>query len=154
MLIPRKTKYINNELCTRCGGKCCKRLPGITLPEDWGKESAIIQKQLIKAFKSKKYAIDWWEDDKPLYFVRPATKGINKLYDPSWGGECIFLTPSGCELKPEKRPSGCINLEPQIDGNGCINHGPDKFVFAKAWKPYKNIIHIAAKSANATPVST
>lgn len=26
--------YENHAICAECGGKCCKRMPGIVLPDD------------------------------------------------------------------------------------------------------------------------
>ena len=142
ILIPREANFLNSRACSKCTDPCCKRLPGITLPRDWGDD---MEEQLIKAFQSGKYAIDWYEDEPPLYFVRPAIKTAEGLYDPSWGGECIFLTTTGCELEPEKRPSGCILLEPRKEENGkCVAHDASKKESGLLWLPYENIIHKAA----------
>ena len=32
----QKVNYENKELCSDCGGKCCKRMSGICQPEDFG----------------------------------------------------------------------------------------------------------------------
>ena len=127
--------YVNYELCKKCGGKCCQELPGCCLPEDFDND----ENKVKAALKSGNYAIDWWEGDEPLYFVRPATKlGKEKecLFDPSWGGECIFFTQDiGCALPYEQRPSGCRLLEP-VESGKCISHGAGKWEAALAWKGY------------------
>jgi len=108
-------------------------LPGIALPEDFGLPDTV---QLIAALKSGNWVIDWWEDDKPLYYVRPATKdAIGKLFDPSWGGECVFLEKTGCSLPHDNRPAGCRLLEPNKPD--CIAHGASKFEAGKAWERYE-----------------
>lgn len=137
--------FEKKDICSNCKGKCCKRLPGSNFPEDFDMENGT--EKLIKAITNGNYAIDSWEGDpgdgeifKEAYFVRPATKNnIGKIYDYSWGGECIFLTITGCELKAENRPSGCIALEPKE--NICVLHGDkDKRNAALQWRKYFNIL--------------
>jgi len=133
------------ELCAECGGRCCKRLPGLNLPEDFGSTKEEIAANLAVALESRKYAVDWWAGDlegtehSDVYFIRPATKGAERIYDPSWGGECVFLAPTGCSLPPEKRPSGCKLLEPFADEE-CKVHGASKKDAARAWVPYQDLI--------------
>ena len=132
------TEYVNEEMCAACGGQCCKRLPGIASPEDFSLPDTT---QLIEALKSGKWAVDWWEGNNPLYFVRPATKdAIGELFDPSWGGECVFLTEKGCSLPHDQRPSGCRLLEPKEPH--CIAHGAGKEEAGLAWEKY-NLYAIA-----------
>lgn len=66
----------NKELCSRCGGKCCKNLPGTYSPQDlFGNE--VITKESIKnlVMESDYISIDRWEADdeydKELYYLRP-----------------------------------------------------------------------------------
>lgn len=146
-----KKNYLNTKICKQCGGACCKRLPGGCLPEDFGEP---LFENLIKAFKTG-YAIDWWEGDPTGkdkvacgYFVRPKIKGVDRLYDPSWGGECIFfIEGKGCTLLPDKRPAECRMLEPKKDGN-CIKHEVEKRTVAIAWLPFHKIIHKAAEQVD------
>ena len=123
------------------------------MPEDFGEP---LFDNLRQAFESGKWAVDWWEGDPTGkdevgrgYFVRPKTKYcVDKIYDPSWGGECIFLTiEEGCELSENERPAGCRLLEPKENGN-CISHGGGKRKTAIAWMPYHEIIHQAVKAAD------
>jgi len=136
--------YLNEEMCKKCQGRCCKFLPGAYFPEDFGitnsKEFLEIVHGLIK---KGKYAIDWWEgyeDYKHGYFIRPATKGKEGIiFDPAWGGgePCVFLTDNGCSLKLEDRPTGCRMLEPKSEENGkCICHSGSKKGAADAWWKY------------------
>ena len=133
--------YLNKKLCTKCGGQCCKHLPGGLYPEDLKKP---FKESLIELFKSGKYAIDWLEADSPDYFIRPAIKGVTRLFDPSWGGECVFLTDSGCELLPKYRPYQCRMVEPKPGDGKCVAHAGGKEEIATAWKPYISIILEAA----------
>jgi len=136
------------EICSQCGGKCCKRLPGTAHPSDFGLPST---RRLSAALRSGRWAIDWWEGDpredreevKRGYWIRPATKGKEgELYDGSLGGKCTFLTLRGCELSPEDRPLQCRLLEPRPGGHGnCkAHHGFTKREDALAWEPYWDLL--------------
>jgi Fe-S-cluster containining protein len=143
--------YLNIKLCKECGGACCKRLPGAAFPKDFGEKSLL--ENLVKAFKRNKWAIDWWEGDptgknklEKAYYIRPKIKGADNLFDPTFGGECIFLNNKGCELPPEERPLSCKLLEPKPKGKNCIHHlGNEKQKAALTWLPFTDMILEAAR---------
>ena len=138
--------YSKPDSCAQCGCECCKRLPGSVHPDD------VSQEQVAEMLASGRWAIDWWEGDpredfdknKELEcaeYLRPAIKGMEgKRRDASWGGECTFLTPSGCSLHETKRPRECIDLEPG-EGFGdseCHTHDWSKQKIAIAWISYQH----------------
>lgn len=143
--------YLRPKICAKCNGDCCKQHPGSTSPKDFGEP---LLDNLIKAFKTGKWAIDWWEGDprntdilSRACFVRPAIKGHKELYHPTWGGECVFFAENvGCELSVDDRPSECRMLEPKK--NGCVQHGSSKQDCAIAWIPYADIIRDAAEAVS------
>lgn len=110
-------EYLPTELCKNCGGKCCKKIPAPYLPSDIRRIFGDIE----KAVKSGMVAIDWWEGDNPLYFMRPKTIKTDDLYDPSWGGQCIHLTETGCALPRNQRPHHCKTPEPK-ENDECDSH--------------------------------
>lgn len=138
--------------CAGCG-QCCKNLPGSVYPSDTKGDMLTAVSGLLQ---TGRYAVDVWDggpqgvdnphcEDGP--FLRPATKGKEgRRYDESWGGECTFLTESGCSLREADRPGGCRNLEPSEDGN-CYDHcgqfGNDKERAAAAWWPFREILRAA-----------
>ena len=141
----KPNKYFENkELCSKCGGKCCKRLPGTAFPIDFDMKAG--SEKLINAITNGNYAIDCWEGDpgdnidKRAYFVRPATKNaIGKVYDYSCGGECIFLTNSGCTIEAKNRPLGCKSLMPgKIECK--LQYDADKRQASLSWRPYFDIL--------------
>jgi len=150
-----KKNYLNIDVCKECGGKCCKLLPGIAHPRDFNKPLA---KSLLKAFESGHWGIDWYEGDprqhkdelRKTFFVRPRIKGVKKLFDPAWSGECIFLAYDGCTLKPLERPRGCRLLEP-ISIKKCIPHVPDKEASTRPWIPYQKLILKVARVLRESP---
>lgn len=127
----------NNEnklICAECGGKCCKNMPGSVYPKD------VPNGDIEALLRAGNYAIDWWEGDprkecgqigKASYYIRPKVKGVKRLFDPSWGGECIFLTSTGCKLSFEERPAGCKIVKPAK--GGCNSKYNDKRGAAIAW---------------------
>ena len=135
--------YINTKICSECGGKCCKAMPGACFPSDFAFPANTTK--LAVALKSGRYAIDWWEGDpregKDEYsrgfFVRPAVKGKEGiLYDPTWDGECTFLDTNGCQLDKNNRPLNCKKLEPVAGGKCKIHDDASKQGAAIAWLPY------------------
>jgi len=148
----KKKNYLNPKICKECGGACCNFFPGECYPEDFGDP---LLENLIKAFESGKWAIDWWEGDprpeedklERAYYIRPSLKGVNRLFDPSWGGECIFLNNDRCILSPEERPKSCRMLEPKPKGEDCIHHDGTggKREAAIAWLPFTDVILEASR---------
>ncbi len=135
----------NTSLCSGCG-QCCKRLPGIVSPSDL---KEITVDSLTALFKEG-YQFDYWEGDltgKPehsgmiFYYLRPQTKkSVGRIVDGSWGGECVFLTESGCSKSFEERPAQCKALVP-VENQGCHVLIPyEKKTMIKEWIPYNGII--------------
>lgn len=151
------TGYYNRSICRACGGKCCKTMAGASSPEDFGAPNQkLLLRNLIKLFKSGDWTIDWWDGDptestvpkcEQGLFIRPQHKGNRAvLRDPSWGGECVFLTDKGCRLPAHKRPKGCRMLEPKQDKR-CVVHDYTKQRSAIDWMPYHTIIEMAEQEA-------
>ena len=126
-------EFFKPEICKKCGGTCCLRLPAPYTPKD----IQAIFGGIEQAIQSGKVAIDNWENP-ILYFMRPKTVLNNNLYDPSWGGACIHHKSNGCELPRDKMPTYCKTLEPKEDG--CDNHFKkenSKFWAGILWKKSK-----------------
>lgn len=129
--------------CAGCG-RCCSQMPGLTWPEDWGTNREQIAAAIIDALESGWYCFDCWDGDvfpnsslDRILMVRPQVRGMNRLFDPSWGGPCSMLGPTGCELSFESRPFICRDLTPH--SKKCFSQtgkGMDKTWSAKAWRPY------------------
>ena len=141
----------NNEnfsICSKCQGHCCKTMPGINHPDDFGYSK---EKEIERLLKSGFYAIDWYEGDpreghdefQVVYYIRPATiegKRLNRIMDPSWGGQCVLLNENGCSLKFEERPLACRKLKPnpEFTTKGCQGEGKEDH--ALSWIKYQKMI--------------
>ena len=146
-----KLNYTDEELCAACQGACCKYYAGSALPTDF--ESVSIS-DLTKLFSSGKWALDAWHGDPregmsvfdEAYFIRPAHKNAEgKIIDFSSGGICVNLTPTGCSLTSDERPTGCRLLKPGVDA--CIPTGATSRDAALAWLPYTRTLLEAARRA-------
>jgi Fe-S-cluster containining protein len=140
----REIKFNENKaICEECGGRCCKNIPGIFQPSDIELDAKKIAEKLIKNL----WAIDCYEDSPKLYYLRPATKNSSEIYDYSWGGECVFLTATGCSLSWENRPSGCRAVKPNHPKKCTCPDKYGKYQSGKAWQEYVDLLHEAATIA-------
>jgi Fe-S-cluster containining protein len=136
----------NKSFCFGCGN-CCKQLPGIVHPEDLGE---VTKEKLIEMFNNG-FQFDYWEgnltgqpehDDITFYYLRPQTKkSVGKMVDASWGGECVFLTETGCSKTFTERPTQCRALVPKEDKKCSIGDQKySKSEMIKDWLPYNQMI--------------
>lgn len=126
------------------------------MPEDFGPPEELREK-LREALATGNWAVDWWEGDPTggdkgqVYYVRPATKdkaGGSRIFDPSWGGVCVFHTSTGCSIF-ENRPSGCRGVKPgknPAGGFDCSVEHSTKEESAIAWHPYNDMLYEVACS--------
>lgn len=134
----------NKNICKKCKGRCCKSISGIYNPNDF---QTITVDSLLKYFNNGNLSIDWCEGDirpninelSQTYYLRPRHKEAN-IIDPSWGGECIFLTETGCKLVYSNRPQNCRDLIPNIDYKKCHLGSMSKTKYIKMWLPYQDIL--------------
>lgn len=139
---------VDDPMCAECGGKCCKNYPGSCYPDDI---EPLTAERVIEMVLHERYAIDWYEGDpRPdgdlnhVYFLRPAIRGVTSHLDPTWGGECVFLTDTGCSMSADKRPRECLAIIPSdpIDGHCLAEDGYEgKEAVAMAWLPHQDLMN-------------
>lgn len=138
------TNNENSKLCAVCVDSCCQRMPGAYMPDDIDLDLQSIADKLAAG----EWAIDWWEDEEPIYYLRVAAVGGRPILDPSWGGRCVFLIDSGCKLSFDERPTNCKAVLPSVSECKC----PDEYSkhnIALAWRPHEKLLMEAAKMAQA-----
>lgn len=132
-------EILNNEdfeICSKCGGKCCKHMPGSYYPSDF-KSEQLTKEGILDLIKNHKVSMDCYEDEIVQPFLRPRIN-TDKCYGFwSFGGVCLHLTPAGCELPFEERPFECRSLDPHTCGSAKSNGKKDG---ADAWEPYAHIL--------------
>lgn len=115
-------KYINYEMCKKCGGQCCKTTGCIYLPLDFKRmnENYLI-KEINKgnisisgqAFEIKGNAWSY------LPYLRARNKDSNIVDLMTTGGPCKLLTETGCKLNASQRPSLGLLITPTKIGGPC-----------------------------------
>ena len=155
------------ETCRRCGGQCCKTLPGAYLPGQLDEAS------IRDGIASGRLVLAWWDGDprpekqcfdvdcagggtcgrcsdpdrlRRAYYVRP--RNVNSKpgpFDASAQGQCVLLGPEGCTLPFAARPSGCQNLlvnraEPGNCHDYAVPTRSFKHYAALAWVPHQEML--------------
>lgn len=149
--------YVDKATCAECGGECCKSMPGIYSPEDFGAPDRVVMKRRIEAaFLANTACVDWWEGKlggaySPKHVRPQIARAYGRLRDPSWGGECSLLTPTGCSLAHDDRPYGCRALKPKAEFYGTCTMPKDykdpKKSGTMQWVKYQDVIEAALASA-------
>lgn len=126
----------NFEICSKCNGSCCKKLPGMMNPNQLQEVNELTLRNKLK----EGFQFDYIEGNEPIYYLRPSTiQSIGKTVDASWGGQCIFFKDKkGCSFTFDERPQQCQDLEPKADMR-CIS-SKTKTQYAMEWLPYQEII--------------
>lgn len=113
-------KNVNESLCTKCGGTCCKNCGCHFSPDDFEEISfEFLKKELEKGY----IAIDYVDgemiySDRGAYFlrIRNQEEPIAQLEDRR-RRPCILLTEKGCKLDYQNRPTGGKLLIPKESTN-------------------------------------
>ena len=121
-------------------------MPGIVHPNELEEITVESLSQMIK----DGYQFDYWEgnitglpehEEITAYYLRPQTKrSVGKVIDASWGGECVFLTETGCSKAFDQRPTQCRALKPEANGNCSYEKKYSKVEVIKDWLPYNDVI--------------
>lgn len=153
-LVKERKGYINQTLCAKCMGDCCKRRAGAVFPQDI---QGPLADGICEMLQTGNYAVDWYEGDPRadgeldcVYYIRPRhTNAREQVMDGSWGGQCVFLSDTGCILAFDRRPHECRMLEPIHTGQqySCKSHAGGKAKAALAWIPYQSEICAAIAKA-------
>lgn len=146
----------NKDICTPCGGQCCKSTPGTFMPNQILKGQSnqfeIINKMMDDGLIVINQ-IDVYNKDQPIaklsysfLVLQPATS-ISKKWSTKTSrgdnfGTCVNLTEKGCSLRFDERPYVCQQLIP-IEGGKC-HYDPkvniDEKLF-KAWEPHQQFLN-------------
>lgn len=128
-------EYCDPDICTKCGGSCCKNMGCHFAPSDFPELSFdFLKNEIEKGYIS----IDWWEGDHyPEHYLRMRHKNAD-IVDPSWGGECVMLTDKGCSFPFDKRPLGARALEPREKGQCVVHYSKEEC--KNEWGQYSDIL--------------
>lgn len=156
-----ENKYINEEMCKECGGRCCKKGGCQYAPTDFEnlKFNYLLEK-LNEGYISIVAALDVNNINgrsyvTPYLYVKSRNVGrpVVDLY--SLRTRCSALSDTGCMYDSEHRPSGGLNLIPAKDEKGrCCYPEKDPMEFIQMWQPHQNVLRklikqLTGKSAEA-----
>lgn len=171
------------DVCGPCGGACCKRGPGTALPEDFGRTPRERLEGLREAILTRRYIIvaltpalhrvvhhegafaGFVKETYPrrLLYVRPRAVDEEGLFSTKHEGTCSLLTPSGCGLAWEARPSGCRALVPNEEKPGACGYSPSlpvrewgaftrEYEAAQAWRSRWRFLHRLLRELGQEPL--
>lgn len=138
-------KYIDYEMCKKCGGACCKKTGCIYLPQDFDnlefdylkglldKGNISISGQPFNPFPNF-YPSAW----SFLLYLRARNINSDVVDLITLGAPCSLLTKNGCSLNDEDRPSLGLLVKPTVIGGPC-----EKMYFsedAMAWLDYSAVL--------------
>lgn len=131
-------QYTNKELCSQCGGKCCKDESCLYAPEDF---EEITFETMLKAYKEGRVMFTCIHNEEgkvTSILVRPPMEGCSQidLYA-NEQGRCKFLTSDGCKYDYYHRPrGGKLTIPIQVNGRMRCECKYSVEIAAKEWKDY------------------
>jgi len=146
----------NKDICTPCGGQCCKSSPGSFMPNQILKgqtnQFEIIDKMMDDGLVVINQ-IDIYPDSDTLvapdysFLVLQPTTSISKQWSTKTSrgdnfGQCVNLTETGCSLRFDERPYVCQQLIP-VEGGKC-HYDPNVNLDEKlyeAWLPHQQFLN-------------
>lgn len=133
----------NLELCSRCGGSCCRNTGCSYLPIDFKDMSfSSLKKELEKGYISiiaQIIIIDY--KVKVNLFMRTRNVGRPIVDLLSTSSSCCLWSEKGCPLSPEERPSIGILCIPGYE-NGCLQCHPivSDDILEVPWKKHQKTL--------------
>ncbi|MBS7020257.1 MAG: hypothetical protein KH135_00060 [Firmicutes bacterium] len=138
-------KLENKELCTKCGGFCCKKSGCDYSANDFEslhiddlelklKEGHISIVSVLKFKQLKNFKIS----TQPFLYLRARNVDRPIVDLVSLKTPCSMLTENGCTYSLENRPSGGVNLIPAPELQCYPLKDPEEIV--NSWKSYQNVL--------------
>lgn len=166
--------FVNSDMCSVCGGKCCQRCACNNIPSDFDNDILLMQ----EALESGNYTIDFARKtpysfvtlpsgyltlnipriiesyDETLY-IRPRNQGrpiVDIIHTEDIEGPCVFWSSEkGCNLSYKERPMLGRTLIPSLYGLNCQYPFNSRDLLTKSWKPYNlELFELAKKHFDRT----
>lgn len=135
-------KFINYEMCKKCGGVCCKENGCIYLPQDFNNlDFESLKKVLdegnvsISGQPIQFYGNAWTF----LLYLRARNQNADIVDLITSGGPCKLLTSTGCLLDENDRPSLGLAIRPMIVGGPCSKMFSQEQV-VDAWMDHSEVL--------------
>jgi len=138
-----KIKNENLSICSKCGGKCCKKCGCDYSANDFKNCSYDnLLKELDKGDKSIVAVLDFKSNNvvEPFLYIRARNKNREIVDLISMKTECSQLRENGCSYDYIHRPFGGKNLTPSVKGYGYCKTVMDPMDVVKTWKPHQKTL--------------
>ena len=148
------SKNVNTEICSKCGGKCCKRCGCHFSPDDFQEISFdFLKNELEKGYISIDYV-----DGEMIYrefgvYILRVRNQDAPIVDLGYKrSPCVLLTEKGCKLDYEHRPTGGKLLIPSserlsifgvIERRCTSTYSIDKCCYE--WESHQKLLHDLAE---------
>ena len=133
-----REKTCNPELCSNCGGRCCKTCGCSYFPEQLPMKNEELMTKKGITISSMAFDSHARKLPKPILYVRASNIGEG-LRETKPVGTCKFLTDKGCSLSYEERPLGGTLIVPFQGLGGCYALYSDE-EFIELWLPYQQLL--------------
>lgn len=142
--------YENKEICSKCGGRCCKKSGCDYFISDFEK----METKYLEDFLNEGYAsivatlsLEQLSNGKkvitPILILRARNTNRDIIDLVSMKTRCMSLTDNGCSFDIEKRPSGGSTLIPR-ENLKCEN-SVDRLTELKKYLPYQKTLQRLVK---------
>lgn len=138
-------KYIDYEMCKKCGGACCKQNGCVYMPNDFDSmDFSYLKEELEKGKISISGQATLITKSSWTYipYLRARNQNADIVDLITDGGPCINLTESGCSLSEEKRPTFGLLVKPTKLGGPCEKAGS---ISADSWLDYNGVLEQLVK---------
>ena len=142
------SKCEDKELCTKCGGKCCKKSGCDFFVSDF---TSLKMEYLEQVLDTNRVSIvaalmgtveNGQEKIKPILYLRARNVERDAIDLLSYKKTCASLESNGCYFDVYHRPSGGVSLQPSKDG--CYQT-VDLLKELKKWLPYQDVLRKIVK---------
>lgn len=153
-ILPSVEAFENKDVCSRCGGACCKYTPGALHPLDIAPSGDIgeLFEKINEMVNGGDYIITVRSLEKGelsnemVRVVTPrtsVTKRSSAIFEDYNIGQCVFHSETGCSLKDRNRPIECRTLVPDPEGELCrTDKSLDKLVFYEEWQKHSEVLDV------------
>lgn len=144
------SKYEDKDICSRCGGFCCKK-SGCDYSIDNFTDLSInsLQEKLAEGNISIVAMLNFHELSNgkltvsPFLYLRARNKDRDVVDLLSLKKTCSMLTDTGCSYSLEDRPKGGVNLLPR-DPKPCVPD-IDPYEIVRGWERYQKVLQRLVK---------
>lgn len=141
----------NKDICSKCGGLCCKQTGCYYSADDLKVVSSKSVKDLLdKGYTCISSDVFLMREDPLLLSLRARNKNASKIDLVSYSRYCTALSPTGCIYSLENRPSGGKYLIPNKDGD-CDYYKVTLIDVIESWEPYQQMLRSVCESVSGIP---